>query len=211
MSRDGAPTSQWQAHDTFEGSPDPERARGKLLVRRPGLPEVEVEVRPGLVIGRSPALADLVLDDELVSRKHAELHVDPRGYFRLQDLGSRNGIRFADRMVRRLNLVDGDVFAIGKTELVFTAAKPRLVRVAVEPPPRVDTIMVDSKIAVPEPLPEPEPGDGLDAIQQLGWNTRSGSLEPPRPSQVRAPVAGFGEAPNRNPTPAPAGEEEPEG
>ncbi len=158
MDRPGAPTSLWPSHREEAGA-----GPATLRVRRPGLPEVEIPVpRSGLVIGRAAALADLVLDDDLVSRRHARLAVDPRGYFRLEDLGSRNGIRFADRTVRRLNLVDGDVFHIGKAELRFEAAMPRIA-----PPPEpsapVDPLLVD------EEVPVPEPSDGLEGIEQLGW------------------------------------------
>ena len=121
------------------------------------------------MIGRAAAVADLVLDDDLVSRKHARLHVDPRGYFRLEDLGSINGIRFAERTVRRLNLVNGDVFWIGRTEMVFAAEMPRLNSAKVDPAPRVDTLLVDAAV----PVPEAAPSDGLDGIEQLGWKAQA--------------------------------------
>ena len=148
----------------------------ELVVRRPGLPEVRVPATAGLVIGRAAAVADLVLDDDLVSRKHARLHVDPRGYFRLEDLGSVNGIRFAERTVRRLNLVNGDVFWIGRTEMVFAAEMPRLNSAKVDPAPRVDTLLVDAAV----PVPEAAPSDGLDGIEQLGWKAQASAGTPAR-------------------------------
>lgn len=155
-----APTSVW------ESAPDapPLSRKAELAVRRPKLPEVVVEVDKNLVIGRSAALCDLVIDDESVSRRHAELLRDPKGYFRLQDLGSVNGIQFEGRMVRRLNLVHGDVFSIGGTELKFSAEMPRLAPPPDEPP--VDPMMEDAQIKVPEP---PEPSDGMEGIEQLSW------------------------------------------
>lgn len=204
VSREGAPTSKWpslepslepggDAADPLAGPddrarPGPPRALNAVLsVRRPGLPEVKVPVTSGLVIGRSPALADLVLDDELVSRRHARVHVDTRGYFRLDDLGSRNGIRFADRTVRRLNLVDGDTFCIGKTELTFSAEMPRFAAATPEPPPRVDTLMVDAAVPVPDPVPDP--GDGLEGAEQLAWKRsprRGGDLASPSPGSAKS-------------------------
>lgn len=191
VSGGGAPTSKWPVAGPAEAGP----VEASLKVRRPGLPEVVVPIRGKLVIGRSPALADLVLDDDLVSRRHAELWVDEKGYVRLADLGSRNGVRFLDRMVRRLNLVDGDVFHIGKTELQLSATLPRLAGAQPAPNPRLDTMMVDARITVPEP--EPEPDDGLEGIEQLGWRPgpSAGSLEPP-PSMPSEPSPGPIEEPS---------------
>lgn len=132
----------------------------------------------GMIIGRSAALADLVLDDDLVSRTHAQLHVDDRGYFRLEDLESRNGIRFHERMVPRLNLVDGDVFFIGKTEIEFRSEMPRLAGRADPRAVAVDPLMADEAISVPEP--EADAHDGLDAHDQLRWK-RSGSEDVEEP------------------------------
>ena len=58
----------------------------------------------------------------------ARLTSDARGYYCLEDLGSRNGIGYAGRCVRRLNLVDGDRFEIGTTEFAFVADMPRFRR-----------------------------------------------------------------------------------
>jgi two-component system response regulator AtoC len=70
-----------------------------------------------LVIGRAPESA-LRLDDELVSRAHAQILVVPDGV-RISDLGSRhgttvNGRRLADPRL----LASGDVVAIGRTLLI---------------------------------------------------------------------------------------------
>lgn len=189
MTREGAPTSKWPA---LSGSSDASKAAGEggtayLRVRRPDLPEVRVRATSGLVIGRSAALADLVLDDDLVSRRHAQLHIDPRGYFRLEDLDSRNGLRFQGRTVKRLNLVDGDVFHVGKTEFEFSAEMSRLPDRQPEPSPEVDRLLVDADVAVPAPL-EKDPGDGLEGIEQLSW--KPGAAAPPaEPGPVAQPEA----------------------
>ncbi|MEO1228454.1 MAG: FHA domain-containing protein [Myxococcota bacterium] len=168
VERDGAPTSKWRIPKSEDLSgPAPS---GLLKVRRPDLPEVEVKITDGMIIGRSAALADLVLDDDLVSRKHAQLHIDPRGYFRLEDLESRNGLRFHDRTVRRLNLVSGDVFYIGKTELEFQSQMHRLPPQTEPEPVVVDPLLADEAISVPEP--EPDPAADLDAHDQLDWARR---------------------------------------
>jgi pSer/pThr/pTyr-binding forkhead associated (FHA) protein len=120
----------------------------KLIVRRPNVPEVEILLeKKEFVIGRAPSEVDLTLDDDMVSRKHARVTLDSRGYFRLEDLGSRNGISYAGRLVRRLNLVDGDKFNIGKTEMEFHASMSRFK--AADAEPRVDSVFAD--VPVPEP------------------------------------------------------------
>lgn len=97
----------------------------RLLVRRPELPEVEIVIeKERFVIGRETPRVDLALDDDLVSKRHAELSFHRSGHFILDDLGSTNGIVFQGQTVRRINLVDGDVFHIGDTEIQFRVELP---------------------------------------------------------------------------------------
>jgi hypothetical protein len=100
----GAPTGKWDTmpeHLREDQPYDIRQAEAKLKVRRPGVPEVVIPLEKTMfVIGRSPNDVDLVLDDETVSKKHARLTMDARGYFRLEDLGSQNKIRFKNRPVR---------------------------------------------------------------------------------------------------------------
>jgi pSer/pThr/pTyr-binding forkhead associated (FHA) protein len=153
----GAPTAKFEVAN--ESQPfDLLRSEAKLIVRRPDVPEVEILIEKNeFLIGRLAAEVDLVLDEDLVSRKHAVLTHDDRGYFQLKDLGSKNGITYEGRMVRRLNLLDGDVFKIGKTEMTFRAKIERYVS---PPPPKEpaapsDSVMVD--VSVPLPRVEPKP------------------------------------------------------
>lgn len=72
------------------------------------------------MLGRGPE-CPITLEDPLVSRNHAELHVDA-GECVLVDLGSRNGIhvngvRRADRVALRPN----DRIRLGRDELVVLA------------------------------------------------------------------------------------------
>lgn len=161
MSRGGAPTGKWATtpeHLKRSGdASDLARQRARLLVRRPNVPEVEIPLEKSeFVIGRQTSDVDLTLDDDLVSRRHARLTVDARGYFRLEDLGSRNGIVYQGRTVRRLNLVDGDRFSIGKTEFTFHAHMDRFKPVS-GPTPRAESMIADVPVPEPEPLPVPEP------------------------------------------------------
>lgn len=158
MAKGGAPTSMWPAVPGHLGGRDepgdPKAAEARLIVRRPDVPVVEIPLeRAEFTIGRSSEV-DLTLDDELVSRRHAVLTMDARGYFKLADLGSRNGIQYAGRVVRRLNLIDGDVFAIGKTELEFHAKMSRFEKPST-PPARADSVY--SEVFVPDPEPTIEP------------------------------------------------------
>lgn len=167
-SSSGAGTGKWETrppHLDAEEPVDPRRAEVRLLVRRPGVPEVEIAVdKAEFLIGRQTSEVDLVLDDETVSRKHARLTMNERGYFSLVDLGSQNGIRFSGRYVRRLNLIDGDVFAIGKTEMTFKAKMNRFQgEKAPEALPRGL-----SELHVPDPsaslaFPDPSSDDGEDS------------------------------------------------
>lgn len=74
---------------------------------------------PGVrVIGRGPG-ADVSLDDDKVSRRHAIVTVGP-GAVLLADAGSTNGTWLNEERVRRPRaLCDGDRLRIGEVELRF--------------------------------------------------------------------------------------------
>jgi pSer/pThr/pTyr-binding forkhead associated (FHA) protein len=114
---------------------DVQDATGVLPVQRPGLADL-LEGEPSLPyallvvlsgpargmvlvveslpaeLGRSPE-ADLVLDDDTVSRRHAVLRGDRSG-LELEDLGSSNGTNInGNPMVGSLSLLDGDLVSFG--------------------------------------------------------------------------------------------------
>ena len=178
MSDRGAPTAMWPSADAAGGGFDLARAEARLVVHREGLPDVPWPIQqPEFLIGRALQGVDLTLDDEAVSRQHARLTVNERGYFRLEDLGSTNGIIYQGRRVKRLNLVDGDAFEIGEARLEFFARMDRFQ--TPEPPkkapPRQDSVYAD--VAIPEPQPDPEVGED-DAG---GWEPRAAAPPPPEP------------------------------
>ncbi len=84
--------------------------------------ESELELRPGrTVIGRSAA-CQIVLDDGLVSRRHAILNVAADGVTTLEDLGSVNGVFInGDRVTTPRRVGAGDRVVIGKQELLLCA------------------------------------------------------------------------------------------
>ncbi|MCB9651879.1 MAG: FHA domain-containing protein [Deltaproteobacteria bacterium] len=176
MSERGAPTAMWPSVDGQDGF-DLARADARLVVHREGLPDVTLPIeRPEFLIGRALQGVDLTLDDEAVSRQHARLSVNERGYFRLEDLGSTNGIIYQGRRVKRLNLVDGDVFEIGEARLEFFAKMDRFK--PPEPPkkapPRQDSVFAD--VSIPEPGPDVAPAGGDDEV--LGWDPRAAAQTP---------------------------------
>jgi pSer/pThr/pTyr-binding forkhead associated (FHA) protein len=81
-------------------------------------------LKPGreTVIGRQSDL-DLVLAEDLVSRKHARIAVQD-GKVTLVDLGSTNGTFVNGRRVTEARLVEGDRIGIGGSLIVLLRAEP---------------------------------------------------------------------------------------
>src|SRR4029078_3623640 len=81
----------------------------------------EFPLRPNreIIIGRSSDL-DMVLVEDMVSRKHAKITTDDHGV-RIQDLGSTNGTFVNGEKVRKADLKDGDRILIGTSiiKIVF--------------------------------------------------------------------------------------------
>lgn len=75
-----------------------------------------------LTLGRSKK-NDLPLQDITVSRHHAEIKKDERGYFIL-DLGSYNGTRVNGKLIQTAPLHFGDKVQIGLTRLTFAEKSP---------------------------------------------------------------------------------------
>ena len=63
-------------------------------------------------IGRAPD-NDLVVDDLIVSRRHAELRTTPDGGYEIVDLGSHNGTFLNGQPVYRAPVREGDIVGIG--------------------------------------------------------------------------------------------------
>ena len=70
-----------------------------------------------MTIGRLSS-SDIVVDDQNVSRQHAELHPIGDAY-QLIDLGSTNGCKVNGRRIDRHVLVDGDEITLGPIRLRF--------------------------------------------------------------------------------------------
>jgi pSer/pThr/pTyr-binding forkhead associated (FHA) protein len=81
----------------------------------------EFPLRPNreIIIGRSSEL-DMVLVEDMVSRKHAKIITDARGVS-IQDLGSTNGTFVNGEKIRKVDLKDGDRILIGTSIIKLVA------------------------------------------------------------------------------------------
>jgi diguanylate cyclase (GGDEF)-like protein len=70
-----------------------------------------------LILGRS-SQCDVHIDEEGVSRRHAQLELAPDGTVQIADLGSRNGTFVEGESVKRRTLNDGDKIQIGSTTIL---------------------------------------------------------------------------------------------
>lgn len=131
----------------------------------------DVLERP-IVIGRS-AVCQVVLDDALVSRRHAQvLLLDEAAV--VEDLESVNGVYVnGERVERRCELQVGDRIVIGKQEMVLhgraRTAPPgaRTMRFSAETLTGVDAPPLGARPTLTEPLEEDSTHQG-DALDLLG-------------------------------------------
>jgi pSer/pThr/pTyr-binding forkhead associated (FHA) protein len=91
------------------------RLRARLRRRGLGLPAAGELADARLLIGRSSA-CQLVLADDTVSRRHAELRADD-GRWLLRDLGSCNGTFVNGRRVVEAEVRSGDLLQLGGAEI----------------------------------------------------------------------------------------------
>jgi hypothetical protein len=94
--------------------PDPRRRSARLRVDG----RTSVLSSAGAVLGRSRE-ADIQVDDQNVSRKHAELR--PSGAsWTVRDLGSTNGVKVNGRRIQGAqSLRSGDTITLGTSDIVF--------------------------------------------------------------------------------------------
>lgn len=87
------------------------------LVQGPDAPKIFALVITELVVGRS-AEADIVVDSEDLSRKHAQLFFNGRDWS-IRDLDSRNGVFLNGVKVHSATLCDGDTLQLGASIFEF--------------------------------------------------------------------------------------------
>ena len=93
-----------------------------------------VELGPRTTIGRAPD-ADVVIDDDGLSRHHARFELDGEGNVEVHDLESKNGTLVNGSAVTRQRLQPGDVVEVGAVKLelrLAAAAELALARRAAE-------------------------------------------------------------------------------
>ena len=73
------------------------------------------------IIGRDARRADIIIDDDTVSREHARIRYE-NGQFIIYDLASTSGTYINGNMVQRQMLYDNDRIALGRVEFVFKKA-----------------------------------------------------------------------------------------
>ena len=106
----------------------PARRPSVNLAHRPWL-EIDHDRYPLIgsltVIGRD-ALADVILDDPGISRRHSEIRVTndgPHLVTSIRDLGSTNGTFVNGERITSTRLKDGDRLTVGRTTIHFHAGK----------------------------------------------------------------------------------------
>jgi len=114
------------ASQTVKGAVAPASSRTSTA----GRPVIEVDGRAFVLTGPVTSLgrgsdADIVLDDNGVSRRHAELRVDGssgRTVLSVLDLGSTNGTFVGEHQITHQTLQAGDVVSLGHTRIVVRDA-----------------------------------------------------------------------------------------
>ena len=64
--------------------------------------------------------AQIFLDDDGISRHHAQVNALPDGSYEIRDMGSCNGLYLNSRLAKNAYLMAGDQIGIGNVTLVFT-------------------------------------------------------------------------------------------
>lgn len=113
------------------------------------------------VIGRGSE-CEVFLDTASISRQHAVVE-EKDGRFRIRDLGSRNGIRLADRPVHEAVLNAGDVVTVGDIQLRFdpvSASEPAAAEAQVA---AARTVTGQEIVALAQSSPPADPAAGAEA------------------------------------------------
>ncbi|GAA5212114.1 FtsK/SpoIIIE domain-containing protein [Microbacterium kyungheense] len=119
----------------------------------------ELPLRAGSnVVGRDPG-ADVVLDDALVSKRHARINVDAG--IEIIDLGSANGLVMGGEQIARTSLSPDDVVLLGSTEIsVIPLTRPGTVHASTSTVEVVRTPRVVPRYEKPD-FPAPKPPKAL--------------------------------------------------
>lgn len=147
-----------------------------------------------LIVGRDEE-ADIVLKDDLVSRKHAKFRRDWSGTH-VEDLESRNGIKVNRKRVTRKTLHDRDEVEIGGVKLLYV--DPNEVH---EPP----VVLADELKATPEASGDQDPEEATkhQPVPELKAKPKAPPPEPAPPEKAPPPKDAKPAAAPAKPEPAP--------
>lgn len=156
---------------------------------------IEIGDAMEVVFGRDEQEADIVLKDDLVSRKHAKVRRDWSGTH-VEDLGSRNGIKVNKKRVNRKALKDGDELEVGGIRFLYVDPSepaeepaPLATDVKAAPPPSpsraAPAVSRREMKAVEEPPAEPEPPP---AEEPAPADAAAPASEEPAPDAEAAPA-----------------------
>lgn len=109
------------------------------------------------LIGRDRECFIRLLDDQDVSRRHAELRVEDGGLF-VRDLGSRNGVTVDGRKAEAVQLVPGLSVTLGRTTLVLSHAADRQLWAILDAPEEQTSSFEAEPIEVSPIEARPSPG-----------------------------------------------------
>jgi pSer/pThr/pTyr-binding forkhead associated (FHA) protein len=76
------------------------------------------KLKPSRTLIGTGSDCDVVVEDQFMSSHHCEVRAE-NGNYKIVDLGSTNGIVVNDKKVREHELVDNDLFRLGRTEFKF--------------------------------------------------------------------------------------------
>ncbi|RME15097.1 MAG: FHA domain-containing protein [Bdellovibrio sp.] len=84
-----------------------------LLIKNGPQEGLITPLKEGMIIGRKSG--DLLIQDDRISRQHAQVVQQKDGSFLLKDLGSHNKLKFQKKITSQIPLTKGVEFKIGKT------------------------------------------------------------------------------------------------
>jgi two-component system response regulator AtoC len=140
-----------------------------LVVGRDAYATYDLPASGALTIGRGESNAVRV-DDPLASRAHACLHVGDAMY--LEDVGSVNGTRVKDRVVKpgeRVRITIGETIQIGSSVLIVQrrAAQADLIR---------PETLRDEGMAITLAPPNPRAGEAMRRVHELAQRAAAGTI-----------------------------------
>ncbi len=165
---------------------------------------IEIGDAQEYVFGRDDT-ADIVLQDDLVSRRHAKVRRDWSGTH-VEDLGSRNGIKVNKKKTGRQTLKDRDELEVGGVRLLYI--DPTEVRETPVVLPSSTADDDEGTVALKDEGGEEKGADEGNGAPSQDNPAASGETEPSAPGESEAPeeAAPSGEAPAGEEPPAEGGD-----